>query len=135
MDTPIHRYPMVIKEVDLGIYHHVNNAKYLTFFEEAWWDFINTNGYGLAKIEETDLGPVILEVKLRFLKELRLRDRITIETHIISYEGKALKTLQTMIRENDICCTAEFTIGLFNSKERIIVPPTPEWLKGIGLSK
>lgn len=133
MAEQIHSYSILIKEVDLDVYAHVNNAKYLEFFEEARWDFINRNGYGYEKINETGLGPIVLEVTVRYLKELRLRDAIVIETSILSYKGKTGKLLQRMMREKDVCCTAEFTIGLFDIKARKLVTPTQEWLKGLGL--
>lgn len=130
----IYRYPVLIKEVNLDIYGHVNNSTYLIFFEEARWDFINKNGYGYSKIVETGLGPVVLEVTMKYLKELRLRDEIIIETSVISHERKTSKMLQRMMRGNEVCCTAEFTFGLFDLKARKLVLPTPDWLKGIGLA-
>lgn len=130
----IYKYSIRIKEIDLDVYAHVNNTKYLEFFEEARWDFINQNGYGYSKILETGLGPVILEVTVRYLKELRLGDKITIETSMLSYEGKISKILQRMVRDTDICCSAEYTVGLFDLKERKLVLPTSEWLKGLGLN-
>ncbi|EFB40775.1 acyl-CoA thioesterase [Parachlamydia acanthamoebae] len=132
MKKQVYTYPITIKEVYLDLYGHVNNATYLTLFEEARWDLSNQNGYGVEKIKETGQGPVILEVTMRFLKELRLRDKINIETSVVSYEKKIGKLLQKMVRESEICCTAEFTIGLFDLKERKLIPPTPEWLKVIG---
>jgi len=128
-----HTYPLIIKETNLDLYRHVNNATYLTFFEDARWDFINNHNYGFAKILETGLGPVVLEVTIRYLKELRLRDQITIETTMVSYEKKIGKMHQKMVRGSDICCTADITFGLFDLNERKLVLPTPEWLQGIGL--
>lgn len=130
----VYNYPIRIKEIDLDVYAHVNNAKYFEFFEEARWDFINQNGYGFAKIMETGLGPVVLEVTARYLKEIRLGDLINIETSLISYEGKVGKILQRMVRGQDICCSAEYTIGLFDLKARKLVLPTPEWLKGVSVN-
>ena len=125
-------YPLIIKESYLDTFGHVNNATYLTLFEEARWDYITKNGYGLKKIQETGHGPTILELKLTFLKELRLRDEIIIETQLISYEKKIGKLSQKMIRNGEDCCTAEFVIGLFSLHERKLILPTPEWLNAIG---
>ena len=78
MSSNIVTYPILIKESDLDTFGHVNNATYLKLFEEARWDLITKNGYGIKTIRETKLGPTILEIKIRFLKELRLREKITI---------------------------------------------------------
>ena len=134
MKAKVFSYPLVIKETYLDTFGHVNNASYLTLFEEARWDIITKNGYGLKKIQETGIGPTILEVKLSFLRELRLREKIKIETKMISYEKKIGKLSQKMIRDAEICCDAEIVFGLFNLSERKLVLPTAEWLRALGIN-
>ena len=126
-------YPITIREQHLDTFGHVNNATYLTLFEEARWELITQNGYGLSYIRETGLGPTILEINIKFMKELRLRQEIAIKSQMLSYEGKVGKLIQTMVRNNESCCVAEFTVGLFSVQERKLVLPTPEWLKAIGI--
>lgn len=133
MTAKVFFYPLIIKESYLDTFGHVNNAIYLTLFEEARWDIITKNGYGVKKIQETGLGPTILEIKLSFLKELRLREKIIIETQMISYEKKIGKLSQKITREGEICCIAEFIMGLFDVNERKLILPTEEWLVAIGL--
>lgn len=134
MFAKIFSYPILIKEHHLDTFGHVNNATYLSLFEEARWNIITQNGYGLQKILSSGLGPTILEIKIRFLKELRLRQTIIIETKMLGYEDKLGKLAQTIIRDNDICCSAEFVFGLFNLNERKLIAPTEEWLHAIGLT-
>lgn len=133
MNRKIFRYPLVILEGHLDTFGHVNNAAYLTILEEARWELLTTQNYGLKKIQETKLGPTILELKLSFLKELRLRDTIIIETQMLSYEKKIGKLSQKILRGDEICCTAEFTIGLFSLAERKLILPTQEWLSALGI--
>ena len=130
-------YKVLIKEAYLDTFGHVNNAQYLTLFEVARWDMIHNRGYGLKEIQERGLGPVVLEVKIRYHKELKLRDQITIRTTRLANEpGRrniTMKLEQKMVNEKgEDCCTAEFTFGLFDLKARKLVPPTPEWLRAIG---
>jgi thioesterase-3 len=133
MAATIFSYPLMIRENHLDTFGHVNNATYLTLLEEARWEFLTRNGYGLKKIKALGLGPVILEIKLIFLKELRLRENIVIETEMITYENKIGKLSQKIVRDSDVCCTAELTVGLFDLSERKLVVPTQEWLEAIGL--
>lgn len=128
----IHRYPLLIKEAHLDAFGHVNNAMYLTLLEEARWDLITHHGYGLKKILATGIGPTILEVKLQFLRELRLRDEIIIETQLVSYVKKIGTIAHKILRQDEVCCTAELTIALFSLHERKLILPTPEWLHAIG---
>lgn len=128
-------YTTWIREAQLDSFGHVNNAAYLTLLEEARWDFVTKNGYGLNKIRELGIGPVILEVKLTFAKELCLRDTIVIETQVASYRKKIGRINQRILRDGVVCCTAEFTIGLFDLNQRKLIAPTPEWLKAIGANE
>lgn len=124
--------PLIIKEIHLDMFGHMNNAIYLTLFEQARWDLITANGYGIEKIRESGLGPVVLGVKIQYKKELRLRDEIIIESQILSYERKIATMQQNMVRKEEICCTAEFTFALFDLHRRKLIAPTLEWLKAIG---
>lgn len=133
MNAKLFSYPVLIKESYLDTFGHVNNATYLSLLEEARWDFITKNGYGLKKIHELGIGPTILEVHLNFIKEIRLRELITIQTQIISYEKKICKISQKMIREDVLCCSAEIVMGLFSLSERKLILPTAEWLAAIGI--
>ena len=134
MDTRTYRYPIMILESHLDTFGHVNNATYLSLFEEARWDLITSNGYGMERIKETGLGPIILEVNLRFRRELLLRRKFFIETRFLSYEKKLATLCQEIVDEAGVVyCSAEFKFGLFNVKERKLAHPTPEWLKAIGV--
>ena len=133
MNAKIFSYPLIIKETYLDTFGHVNNASYLTLFEEARWDLITKNAYGLKKIQETGIGPTILAIKLTFLKELCLREEIIIKSQMMSYERKVGTLSQKMIRDGEVCCDAEFVIGLFNLVERKLVLPTAEWLNAVGI--
>jgi thioesterase-3 len=133
MSAKIHTYHLMIRESHLDTFGHVNNAVYLQILEEARWDLITENGYGLDKVRATGLGPTILEVQLRFSKELKLRQKIKVETHLKSYEKKIAYLIQEIKNEaNEICASATFTFGLFDTQARKLVLPTPDWLKAIG---
>lgn len=125
-------YSVLIKETYLDTFGHMNNATYLTLFEEARWDLITQRGFGLHKIKESGTGPTVLEISIKYLKELYLRDQIIIKTKMLSYEGKIGRLQQEMWRGETLCCQAEFVFGLFSLKERKLIHPTPEWLQAVG---
>jgi thioesterase-3 len=127
----VHTYPIVIREQHLDTFGHVNNATYLTLLEEARWELIAEAGYGLQRIKETGLGPIVLDISIKFLRELKLRENVIIETQMTSYRGKVSTMIQRMLRNGEVCCVAEFTMALFNTTERKLVAPTPEWLAAI----
>lgn len=131
--SKIFEYPLMIREYHLDTFGHVNNAVYLQILEEARWELITQNGFGLEEIKKSGKGPVILEVTLRFRRELKLRDKVVIKTRLGSYEGKIGTILQTIENEQGkVHADAEFKFGLFDTTERKLISPTPEWLKALG---
>jgi len=134
METKKHCYPITILESHLDTFGHMNNAVYLKLFEEARWDMITANGYGLERIQETGLGPTILEVNVKFRKELRLRQKVMIVTQVTELRKRLATISQVMKDENDsVYCTAEFLFGLFDIQARKLVQGTPAWLKALGV--
>ena len=130
----VHEYRMLILESHLDTFGHVNNAAYMAILEEARWDLITGNGYGLEEIHRRGIGPVVLDVNLRFVRELRNRQEITIRTWTESYSGKIGKLGQQILDEaGEVCCDALFTIGLFDLTARRLIRPTPDWVKAMGL--
>jgi thioesterase-3 len=130
----VHEYRLVVLEKHLDTYGHVNNAAYLEILEEARWDLITRNGYGLDEVQRRRIGPVVLAVEMRFPRELRNRQLVTIRSWLGSYSGKVGRFAQQILDEaGRLCCEAMFTIGLFDLTARKLVRPTPAWLRGLGL--
>jgi acyl-CoA thioester hydrolase len=131
---PVHEYSTIIRERHLDTFGHVNNAAYLDILEEARWDLITRNGFGLDEVQRLKVGPTVLEVQLRFVREIRNRQQVTIRTWLESYKGKIGKLAQQIRNETDEVCTdALFTIGLFDLTTRRLVRPTAEWVAALGL--
>jgi acyl-CoA thioester hydrolase len=129
-----HDYDLLIREQHLDTFGHVNNAAYLQILEDARWDLITRNGYGLDEVHRRKVGPTILELRLRFRRELRNRQRVTIRSWVESYSGKVGRFEQHILdEEGNVCCEATFTIGLFDLAARKLIPPTPEWRAALGL--
>ena len=124
---------ILISEAHLDSFGHVNNARYFELLEQARWDLITERGFGIETIRRTRTGPTILEINVRFLRELRARDVVVIRTEMISYERKIGKLRQQMLKGDDVACEAIFTIGLFDVEKRRLIEPTPEWAFAVGL--
>jgi YbgC/YbaW family acyl-CoA thioester hydrolase len=130
----VHEYRTLILESHIDTFGHVNNAAYLEILEEARWDLITRNGYGLDEVQRLRIGPVVLDAHLRFLRELRNRQAITIRSWMDSYSGKIGRFAQQVLDDaGDLCCDAKFTIGLFDLTARKLIRPTSEWVKALGL--
>jgi acyl-CoA thioester hydrolase len=130
----VHEYRMLILESHIDTFGHVNNAAYLQILEEARWDLITRNGYGLDEVQRRRIGPIVLEANLRFARELRNRQAVTIRSWLDSHSGKVGKFAQQVLDDaGELCCDAMFTIGLFDLTARKLIRPTPEWVRALGL--
>lgn len=132
--TPFHHeYHLLIREVHLDMFGHVNNAAYLQIFEEARWDWLTRGGFGMKEIFARGIGPVVLEANLRFQREATNREAMVVKSRTIEYKGKIGTVEQVMVRaDGKASCTAQFTVALFDLKARKIISPTAEWLKAVG---
>ena len=127
-------YQVLIKERDLDSFGHMNNANYLTLFEEARWDVITKRGYGLDRIHQLKIGPVLLEVSLKFKHEVQNRETVKITTGVLKHEGKITTLRQVMYNsKGDVACIADFVLGLFDLKARKLIDYTPEWNQALGM--
>ena len=128
-----HIYKMPILEAHLDSFGHMNNATYLQVLEEARWDLITNRGYGYNVVHETQVGPTILEINIKFRKEITLREVITIETQMLDYSSR-IGTIHQEIKgeAGDVRAVATFKIALLDMKQRRLIKPTPEWIRAIG---
>jgi len=134
MANRVFEQSIVIREQHLDTFGHVNNARYLEIFEQARWDLITDNGFGLEHIRSSGTGPVILEVSLRFLRELKNRDRVLVRSFVDSYEGKIGHMTQLLVNDAaQICCEGKFVFAQWDTRSRKIIAPTPEWRVAVGL--
>ena len=129
-------YEVLIRELHLDSFGHVNNAAYVQLYEEARWDFITKNGFGLDYIQKHQIGPVILDLKVRFRRELINREKIKILSRTIEIVNSKVMVLeQSMIKaDGKLASDALFTVGFFDLKERKLINASPEWLKAVGVS-
>ncbi|MFT6071437.1 MAG: acyl-CoA thioester hydrolase [Bacteriovoracaceae bacterium] len=136
MEATTFQYPIRILEKHLDTFGHVNNATYLELYEEARWDFIERNGYGLKKIQETGIGPVILELKLKFKRELKNREEITITSVFKEMKNQKVMVLYQQMLKSDgsVASDLELEVGVFDLRKRSLINPDTGWLKSVGVS-
>lgn len=128
-------YECIVLEQYLDVFGHVNNAAYLVLFEQARWDILTKNGYGLETIGQEKKGPVVLDVSLRFKKELKNRERMTIVSCVIDNNQKIMKMKQEIFKaDGELACDAIFTFGFMDLKLRKLIEPTSKWLEAVGIS-
>ena len=134
-NNTVFEYDVLIREMHLDSFGHVNNAVYVQLYEEARWDFITKNGFGLDYIQKNQVGPVILDLKVRFKRELKNRDLIKIKSKTSEIMSSKIMVLEQFILnpEGKVASEATFTVGFFDMKARKLIDASPEWLKAVGV--
>ena len=126
-------YEFTVDESMLDEYGHVNNARYLSLFEEARWDILKKSGFGPEMLLNNKTGPVILEVNIRFSRELLQGQKIRIETTSSKKNDLAFYFDQVMINEaGKIACKAVFTSALFDLEKRKMIKADDKWEQAFG---
>jgi len=117
----------------LDEYNHVNNARYLDLYEKARWAILDMSSFGRNYVKEMGIGPVILEVCVKFKREIKLGENITINTKSKIEGNRIFHFIQEMKNEEgNVCSTAVFKGALFDLKTRKIIKPDEKWLKALG---
>lgn len=126
-------YQFKVRPEHIDDYGHVNNAKYLELFEEARWAILEEKKLGHSMVREHGIGPVILEVNVKFRFEITEGQEITIETRSENVGDRIFYFYQTM-KDNSgkICSEAIFKSALFNLKERKMIKADQEWKEAFG---
>ncbi len=128
-------YKVLIREMHLDSFGHVNNAAYVMLYEEARWDFITKNGFGLDYVLKNQVGPVILDLSVRFKRELKNRELITITSKTVEVASPKIMILeQAMINaEGKVASEGKFTVGFFDMKSRKLINANEDWLRAVGV--
>jgi len=125
-------FQVTIKKSQCDLLGHVNNAAYLKIYEKARWDMLAANGYGVDTVEKLGKGPVILEAKVKYIKEIFAGEKILVKTQIPAPIKKITRIKQAIYRGAELCSTVEIKWAYFDLKKRKIMIPTKAWLKGLG---
>lgn len=78
-----HTTTITVRFADLDPYDHVNHARYLTYFESARVEMLDSVGYDMVKMKQEGLQIVLVEVSVRFHSTASLHDELTIATELL----------------------------------------------------
>ena len=75
-----HEFKTSVLPEHVDLYGHVNNAQYLQILESARWDWIEKFGGTRDLVQKLGVGPIVLEINIQFLKELKASEAILIKS-------------------------------------------------------
>ncbi|MEV4947014.1 acyl-CoA thioesterase [Streptomyces sp. NPDC053755] len=114
--------PVVVRGYETDTQGHLNQAVYLQYAEHARWSLLQAGGIRQTDLLEQGVGPVALEVTVRYRRELRAGDEVDVTCAFLWGEGKTFRIEQT-VRKTDGTVAAEVTGvgGLLDLKARRLV--------------
>jgi YbgC/YbaW family acyl-CoA thioester hydrolase len=122
------RTALTIEPRHCDLYGHMNNAAYAELLEEGRWDFIQQRGYGREAVTELGQGPVVLQLNIRFRRELAPGEKVIVESTLGQVRSRAATVHQRILAgDGDLACEAEATLGLFDLKTRRLIAPNERW--------
>jgi len=127
----VFEFAMTIDESQLDALGHVNNARYLEMFEAARWDLALKCGLDLMEsISKKKLAAVVLEINVKFRKELKANDNIKIVSNYVSHTNRVFQVEQKILNQNgDLCAVALVTLAPFSIEQRKIAEMPADWIK------
>ena len=130
------QYETVVTAEQIDVFGHLNNAAYLSLFELARWAVLSDIGSAWADVAAGGVGPVVLDVALHFVKEVRGGERLRIETHFEATSPRRFVVFHRMLDQGgQLRASAEIQAGFFDMKARRLTEPAPMLLAALGLDR
>lgn len=116
--------PIVVRGYELDVQGHLNQAVYLQYAEHARWEALQAAGLTPEALSAARVGPVVLETTIRYLRELRLGDKVQVTCNFEWGNGKTFLVRQQIRKLDDgdtLCAEIEGRGGLMNLDARKLV--------------
>ena len=124
--------PVTVRGYETDVQGHLNQAVYVNYAEHARWSLLQAAGISQAGLAAKGVGPVSLEMTVRYRRELRAGDEVEVTCDFIWGEGKTFRVEQT-IRKTDGTVAAEITGvgGLMDLKQRKLVADPRDYFRAL----
>jgi acyl-CoA thioester hydrolase len=108
-----------VRGYELDTQGHLNWAEYLHYAEHARWECLAAAGVRQDALIATGFGPVVLDVAVRFKRELRGGDEVDVTCAFVFEGGKTFQILQDFKRpDGRVAAALISTSGLLDLAER-----------------
>lgn len=133
------RVRIAVRGYEIDANGHVAATVLLQYGHHARWECLRAAGVDPAALHGAGLGPVSLEERIRFHRELRAGDEVDVTCSFAWGEGKTFRIEQQLRRVDGALAAEVVNVGglLDLGKRRLVSDPaerwralavTPEWL-------
>jgi acyl-CoA thioester hydrolase len=129
------REAFVARWVDMDFNQHMRNAAFLGCAEETRMRYMSAHGFPVTELARLQIGPVVLEDRIVYKRELRLLEAFTVDLALaaMSDDGRKMKMRSRFVTDADgaLCATVE-SVGLwFDIAARKPTLPPPALLQSM----
>jgi len=121
--------PIYIRFKDIDAMGHVNNAVYITFFEEGRKAFLSEV---LGIIEPSEYSMILATINCEYIKPLCLADNASLETWVSDIGKKSFRFKYRVLNSENLeilYAKGESVMVAYNYKEKHSIPIPPEFVK------
>ena len=118
---------------DLDPQGHVNNAKYLTYFEQARIAYWIEMGFFTTDQSFMEIGVILADVHLTYLAPVYFGQKIKVGVHVARLGNKSMTWEQNVLdaESGRELAKAEIVVVAYDYKQEKTIPIPPEWREKI----
>lgn len=126
-------HPIEVRYGDLDPQGHVNNAKYLTYFEQARLAYWVQIGMFSKDQSFMELGVILADVHLTYLAPIFYGQNIKVGVHVAKIVNKSMIWEQNIVDADTgkVLAKGEVVVVAYDYKEGKSIPVPPEWREKI----
>jgi acyl-CoA thioester hydrolase len=126
-------HPIEVRYGDLDPQGHLNNAKFLTYFEQTRIQYLLHLGMFERGQSFSDIGIILAEVKVTFLAPVHFGMDVKVGMRVARLGNKSMTAEYTLIDENSKkeLATGSAVLVAFDYRTRQTLPIPPEWREKI----
>jgi acyl-CoA thioester hydrolase len=124
-----HSFPLQVRWSDMDAFGHVNNARFLTYMEDARFSYINT--LGLRDSRPDRPGLIIAKIVIDFRQPLFISDEVIVCSRCVRLGKSSFDMDQWLARRRDgdlqIVAQATATVVVYDYTANHSAPIPDEW--------
>ncbi len=121
-----------VRGYELDTQGHLNWAEYLHYAEHARWELLAAAGITQEGLLATGFGPVVLDVSVKFRRELRGGDEVDVSCGFVFDGGKTFQIKQDFRRpDGRVSASLTSTCGLLDLRERRLTDEPDKHLRAL----
>ena len=126
-------HPIEVRYGDLDPQGHVNNAKYLTYFEQARIAYWIDMGFFTTDQSFMEIGVILADVHLTYLAPVYFGQKIKVGVHVARLGNKSMTWEQNVVdvESGKELAKAEIVIVAYDYRQEKTIPIPQGWREKI----